>query len=494
MDLIYRNLRSRAISIAVVLVAATFVVPIGAAETESLKALRSMGKAFASIVEKASPAVVSVVCEKVGGRESSDRYGFRQNHRFFDEDFFERYFGAPRDRGRAPRTQRVQGTGFIISPDGYLLTNNHLVSDAKDGMIEVTLSNGKELKAKVIGTDPASDVAVAKIDRDEAFPFIKLADSDALEVGEWVLAIGNSFGLSHTVTFGIVSAKGRDRLDLGRDLSFQDFIQTDAAINPGNSGGPLLNLDGEAVGINTALAGPSGVSAGIGFAIPSNMAQGISDQLIATGTVRRGFLGIGMNPLTAELADSLDLDDTLGALVESVGKATPADRAGLKRYDVIVELNGKPIDSMQKLQSKVAMLAPQTKVKLTVIRDGRRKTLTAVLGERSERALARLGGRSSTLREMGLEVMNISPEIREALGEEDLQGVMIRRVTPESSAAEEGLHAGMVITKVNRTLVDSRKKLNELVEDAVDRGKETILFIVTDGSGERMVHLSLPKE
>ena len=201
-----------------------------------------------------------------------------------------------------------------------------------------------------------------------------------------------------------------------------------------------------------------------------------------------------MNPLTAELADSLDLDDTLGALVESVGKATPADRAGLKRYDVIVELNGKPIDSMQKLQSKVAMLAPQTKVKLTVIRDGRRKTLTAVLGERSERALARLGGRSSTLREMGLEVMNISPEIREALGEEDLQGVMIRRVTPESSAAEEGLHAGMVITKVNRTLVDSRKKLNELVEDAVDRGKETILFIVTDGSGERMVHLSLPKE
>ena len=201
-----------------------------------------------------------------------------------------------------------------------------------------------------------------------------------------------------------------------------------------------------------------------------------------------------MNLLTAELADSLDLDDTLGALVESVGKATPADKAGLKRYDVIVELNGKPIDSMQKLRSKVAMLAPQTKVKLTIIRDGRRKTLTAVLGERSERALARLGGRSGTLREMGLEVMNISPEIREALGEEDLQGVMIRMVTPQSSAAQEGLRAGTVITKVNRTPVDSRKKLNELVEDAVDRGKETILFIVTDGSGERMVHLRLPKE
>ncbi len=329
MDLIYRNLKSRAISIAVLLIAATFVVPAGAAETESFKALRAMGKAFASIAQNASPAVVNVVCEKERGRESSDRYGFRQDHPFFDEDFFERFFGAPRERRRAPRTQRARGTGFIISPDGYLLTNNHLVSDAKDGMIEVTLSNGKELKAKVIGTDPASDVAVAKIDRDEAFPFIKLADSDALEVGEWVLAIGNAFGLSHTVTFGIVSAKGRDGLALGRELNFQDFIQTDAAINPGNSGGPLLNLDGEAVGINTALAGPSGVSAGIGFAIPINMAQGISDQLIATGTVRRGFLGIMMNPLTEEVAKSLDLPDARGTLVVTVFEDTPAVRAGL---------------------------------------------------------------------------------------------------------------------------------------------------------------------
>ena len=494
MDLIYRNLKSRAISIAVLLIAATFVVPAGAAETESFKALRAMGKAFASIAQNASPAVVNVVCEKERGRESSDRYGFRQDHPFFDEDFFERFFGAPRERRRAPRTQRARGTGFIISPDGYLLTNNHLVSDAKDGMIEVTLSNGKELKAKVIGTDPASDVAVAKIDRDEAFPFIKLADSDALEVGEWVLAIGNSFGLSHTVTAGIVSAKGRDRLDLGRDLSFQDFIQTDAAINPGNSGGPLLNLDGEAVGINTALAGPSGVSAGIGFAIPSNMAQGISDQLIATGTVRRGFLGIQMGNLTNKRAEALKLKNTLGALVESVLEGTAAAKAGLEPDDVIVEVNGKPIDSNQKLLNNIAMLAPETSVRLTVMRNGRRKFMTAILGERSERALARMDDPNVILREMGLAVADITPDLRDALGEEDLQGVMIRRVAPQSSAAEEGLRAGTVITKVNRTPVDSRKKLNELVEDAVDRGKETILFIVTDGSGERMVHLRLPKE
>ncbi|MCH8217399.1 MAG: Do family serine endopeptidase [Planctomycetes bacterium] len=493
MDLIYRNLRSRAISIGVVLIAATFVVPTGAAETESFKALRAMGKAFASIAQKASPAVVNIVCEKERGRESSENFNLPQWYPF-DEDLFDMFRRGPRGRSPHFRRERARGTGFIISPDGYLLTNNHLVSDAKDGMIEVTLSNGKELKAKVIGTDPGSDVAVAKIDRDEAFPFIKLADSDALEVGEWVLAIGNSFGLSHTVTFGIVSAKGRHRLALGRDLDFQDFIQTDAAINPGNSGGPLLNLDGEAVGINTALAGPSGVSAGIGFAIPSNMAQGISDQLIATGTVRRGFLGIQMGNLTNKRAEALKLKNTLGALVESVLEGTAAAKAGLEPDDVIVEVNGRPIDSNQKLLNNIAMLAPETSVRLTVMRNGRRKFMTAILGERSERALARLGGRSGTLREMGLEVMNISPEIREALGEEDLQGVMIRMVTPQSSAAQEGLRAGTVITKVNRTPVDSRKKLNELVEDAVDRGKETILFIVTDGSGERMVHLRLPKE
>ncbi|MCH7917790.1 MAG: Do family serine endopeptidase [Planctomycetes bacterium] len=491
MDLIYRNLRSRAISIAVVLVAATFVVPIGAAETESLKALRSMGKAFASIVEKASPAVVSVVCEKVGGREGG-RFNMPYDHPFFDE--FERFWRSPRDRRRAPRTQRVQGTGFIISPDGYMLTNDHLVSDAKDGTIEVTLSNGKKLKAKVIGTDPGSDVAVAKIDRDEAFPFIRLADSDALRVGEFVLAIGNSFGLSHTVTFGIVSAKGRDRLGLGRDLNFQDFIQTDAAINPGNSGGPLLNLDGEAVGINTALAGPSGVSAGIGFAIPSNMAQGISDQLIATGTVRRGFLGIQMGNLTNKRAEALKLKNTLGALVESVLEGTAAAKAGLEPNDVIVEVNGRPIVSNQKLLNNIAMLAPETSVRLTVMRNGRRKSMTAILGERSERALARMDDPNVTLREMGLDVADITPDIRDALGEEDLQGVMIRMVAPQSSAAEKGLRAGTVITKVNRTPVDSTKKLIELVERALERGKKTILFIVTDDSGERMVHLKLPEK
>ena len=491
MDFIYRNLRSRAVPIAVVLLAFTFMVPTGAAETESVKALRSMGKAFASIAEKASPAVVSIVCEKESGRESRDGFSLPQG----PDDLFPWFRRSPRDRRQAPRTQSAQGTGFIITADGYVLTNNHLVSDAKDGMIEVTLSNGRELKAKVIGTDPGSDVAVAKIDSDEAFPFIKLADSDALDVGEFVLAIGNSFGLSHTVTFGIVSAKGRAGLALGRELNFQDFIQTDAAINPGNSGGPLLNLDGEAVGINTALAGPSGVSAGIGFAIPINMAQGISDQLIATGTVRRGFLGIRMGlPLTNDRAKALKLKNTLGVVVDSVVEGAAAAKAGLEPDDVIIEVNGRPTDSNQKLLNNIAMLAPDTSVRLTVMRNGRRKSMTAILGERTDRVLARMEDPNVILREMGLAVADITPELRDALGEEDLEGVMIRRVAPQSIAAEEGLRAGTVITKVNRTRVDSTKELIELVDRALERGRETILFIVTDDSGERMVHLKLPKD
>jgi serine protease Do len=491
MDLIYRNLRSRALPIGVILLAFTFSAPLGATENESIASAKSLGKAFASIVGKASPAVVSVVCEKEGRRESMGRYSIPEDHPFFEE--FERYFGSPRDRSRVPRTQRTQGSGFIISADGYMLTNNHVVGGAKNDTIEVTLASGKKLKAKVVGTDPGSDVAVAKIDRDEPFPFIKLANSDELEVGEWVVAIGNSFGLSHTVTAGIVSAKGRDSLDLGREFSFQNFIQTDAAINPGNSGGPLLNLDGEAVGMNTALAGPSGASAGIGFAIPINMAEGISEQLIATGTVKRGFLGIRMNPLSEEVASFLDLPDTRGALVFSVVDDTPADRAGLKRYDVIVELNGKPVDSMDNFRNRVAMIAPETKVELTFIRNGKRRTVSAVLGVLPDSRVAMERIENPTVAELGLKVGDVTPDIREALGDEDIQGVIIEEVAPDSDAADKRLRPGMVITEINRTRVQNRKEFHELIQDAIEQGKKVILLIVKDGSGERMVALKLPE-
>lgn len=470
-------------------------VPVYAEEAESIKALRSMGKAFASIAEKASPAVVSVVAYKVPERSSRNQ---PSQSPFFDDELFERFFGPrfriPRNPGGNQPTETASGSGFIISKEGYILTNNHVVSDAKDNKITVTLKDGRELEAKVIGTDPDSDVAVAKIESNETFAYIELADSDALEVGEWVVAIGNAFGLSHTVTAGIVSAKGRNSLYQLQDISFQDFIQTDAAINPGNSGGPLLNLDGKAVGMNTAILGPGGANAGIGFAIPINMAKSVSTQLIETGTVVRGFLGIEMNALTEDLAKSLELEDARGALVVAVGEGTPAEKAGLKRYDVIVELNGKIIDSMQRLQSEVAQLPPETRVKLVIIRNGRRKTLDVVLGERSDKALNKLQGISEILSDLGLEVMNLTPEMRERLQNEGLKGVLITQVQPGSEADRKGLRRYMLITEVNREPVSNVKELNESVQKAVDNNKETILLYVTDGSRDGMVSLKLPKK
>ncbi len=472
-------------------------MPVCAEDQASIKALRSMGKAFASIAEKASPAVVSVIAEKVAPQGSRSQ---QYQHPFFDDGLFERFFGpryrSPRGQGGGGQpTETASGSGFIITEDGYVLTNNHVVSNAKDDKITVTLKDGKELEAKVIGTDPDSDVAVAKIDSDETFAYIELADSDTLEVGEWVVAIGNAFGLSHTVTAGIVSAKGRNDLTQLRDISFQDFIQTDAAINPGNSGGPLLNLDGEAIGMNTAILGPGGANAGIGFAIPINMAKSISTQLIETGTVVRGFLGIEMNPLTEDLAKSLELDDARGALVIAVGEDTPAEKAGLKRYDVIVELNSRRIDSMDRLRSTVAQLPPNTKVKLVVIRDGRRKTLNVVLGERSDKALNKLQGISEILSDLGLTVMNPTADMRESLQDEGLKGgVLITQIQPGSEAAKKGLRRYMMITEVNRKPISNVKDLNQAVQEAVDKNKETILLYVTDGSRDGMVSLRLPKD
>ncbi|MFA5252513.1 MAG: trypsin-like peptidase domain-containing protein, partial [Phycisphaerae bacterium] len=287
--------RYYAISVSLILLLATFPRSTSAQDPNSIDTLRQMGKAFAKISEKASPAVVGIKANKTITQQMPD-WQFSDP---FDDDLFERFFGrpSPRQRQRSPQEpqtrkfqQLAQGSGFIVSSDGYILTNNHLVGEAEKVMVKQ--GNNQEVEAKVVGTDPDSDVAVIKIDGND-LPFLELADSDKLEVGEWVLAIGNPFGLSHTVTAGIVSAKGRSGFRLAE---YEDYIQTDAAINPGNSGGPLLNLDGKVVGINTAIISPGGRSywagnVGIGFAIPINMAKSIYEQLVQTGKVARGFLG-----------------------------------------------------------------------------------------------------------------------------------------------------------------------------------------------------------
>ena len=324
-----------------------FIVPLSAfAEDEnSVTTLRQIGKAFASIAEKTSPAVVGLEAQRPVTREYSPFRDSPFGEQFdpFEDDIFDFFFRRRSPRQRSPQRRYrelrpVQGSGFIISSDGYILTNNHMVEGAEK--IEVELADGRKFTAEVIGADRDSDVAVVKIDA-RSLPCLELGDSEALEVGEWVLAIGNPLGLSHTVTAGIVSAKGRSGFGLA---TLENFIQTDAAINFGNSGGPLINLDGKVIGINTAIYGSSG-NIGIGFAIPINMAKHAYEQLVESGTVERGFLGVMPNDLDPEMAEAFGLKDNKGVAISEVTEGSAADKAGLRHNDVILELDGKPVES-----------------------------------------------------------------------------------------------------------------------------------------------------
>lgn len=449
-----------------------------AQDTNSIAALRQMGKAFAGISEKASPAVVSIRAEKV----YSQPYYIMPDRPFGDEsdpfgdDFFDRFFRRQLPRGQQRQRNRevirpVQGSGFIISDDGYILTNNHLVGEAKK--VFVKMGEEAEIEAKVIGTDPDSDIAVIKIKK-ENLSFLELADSDTLEVGEWVLAIGNPFGLSHTVTAGIVSAKGRSNVGL---TTYEDFIQTDAAINPGNSGGPLINLDAKVVGINTAIVSRSGGNMGIGFAIPINMAKNIYKQLIEEGKVTRGYLGVYIQDLNPEMAESLGLKDTKGAIVPEIKEDSPADKAGLKSGDVIVKFDGKPVNSANELSRRVAAMKPGAKVEIVVLRDGKRKTLTAELEERlSQGEIAAEQKEPDLLERLGFSVQDLTDGLAERLGYEGLEGVLVTNVERGSAAERKGIEAGMLIMEVNQKKVKNTKEFNEEIQKA-KKGSNVLLLV-----------------
>jgi serine protease Do len=444
-----------------------------------------MGKAFASIAEKASPAVVGIRARQQVTQEYS-RSPFGGPHDDFD-DIFERFFGPSRPRQRSsPRKyyRPVQGSGFIVSADGYILTNNHVVEDAEK--IIVTLRDGVEFKAEIIGTDKQNEVAVIKIDS-ENLPVLELADSDKLEVGEWVIAIGNPFGLSHTVTQGIVSAKGRSGIGLA---GYEDYIQTDAAINPGNSGGPLINLHGEVVGINTAIIGPGG-NIGIGFAIPINMAKFSYTQLIEGGKVVRGALGIKIRDLDADLAESLGVKESKGVVIEEVNKDSAADKAGLERYDVIVELNGDKIEGANELRNKVAMLKPGTKAKIVVVRKGKRKTINAELGD-SAKELKAFATPAERLERLGLAVQNLSEDVARRYGYESLSGVIVTQVQPDSEAARKGIEAGMLILEVDQQPIKNTKHFDKAMDKAAEKGQA--LLLITDGRFSYLAVLKLTEE
>lgn len=448
-----------------------FTVPLSAfaADPDSIAALRQMGKAFSSIAEKASPAVVGLQAERTATQE---RQFYRESP--FGDDFFDFFFGPRSPRQRSPQRRNREpvtalGSGFIISPDGYMLTNNHMVEEADK--VTVELADSRKFTAEIIGTDPVSDIAVIKIDADN-LPYLELADSDTLEVGEWVLAIGNPLGFSHTVTAGIVSAKGRS-VGLAK---IENFIQTDAAINRGNSGGPLLNLEGKVVGMNTAIYGVTG-NIGIGFAIPVNMAKHAYKQLREGGSVERGFLGISFEDITPELAAALDLKtDTRGVVIKEVIPDSAAEKAGLQGYDVIIEFEGQPVEKSNDFLNRVAMLSPDTKVEVVVLRDGKRKTYTVKLGKRPPEDELTGTLPTDTIKELGFSVVNLTDDLADNLGYEGESGVVVREVESGSEAEKAGIVPGALIKEVNRKEVRNTKEFNEAIKQAMKKGQALLLI------------------
>lgn len=453
--------------------------PAVLAQDTALDKVREIGKAFAEVAKGASPAVVYIQVEKTV--TSSPEWGAPFP---FGDDFLRRFFGVPPGYQIPQQKRRVvgQGSGFIVSSDGYILTNNHVVGDAD--RVVVKLLDGREFKAKTIGTDPHTDIAVIKIDATD-LPVLPLGDSDKLEVGEWVLAIGNPFGLSHTLTAGIVSAKGRTSLGI---TDFEDFIQTDAAINPGNSGGPLINLAGQAIGINTAIFSQSGGYMGIGFAIPINLAKNIRDQLIAHGTVTRGYLGIVIQDLTPELAKTFGLKEAKGVLIAEVANGSPAEQAGLKQGDVIVELNGKPVESVGPFRNQVALIPPGTLVNLTLMRNGEHISVSVKIGKSPHKGRVAMSS-SDILQKLGFTVEDLTKDLAEQFGYQGETGVIVTQVLPGSVAQAAGIRPGTLIKEVNRRRVHNVQEFNKALALAAE--KETVLMLIKNGQGSRYVALSL---
>ncbi|QJA05935.1 DegQ family serine endoprotease [Thermosulfurimonas marina] len=456
--------------------------PPPAASEKDLAVAQALSRAFAAVVKRAAPAVVFIEVEKTVVRKEPHPFPFGPfPFDFFGDDFLRRFFP------QLPRKykQRGAGSGFIVTPDGYIYTNNHVVADA-DRVI-VKLADGRTFKGKVVGKDPQSDVAVLKIDG-QNLPTVPLGDSDKIQVGEWVIAIGNPFGLSHTVTVGVVSAKGRSGLGI---TDYEDFIQTDAAINPGNSGGPLLNLRGEVIGMNTAIFTRSGGYMGIGFAIPINIVKLVAEQLIKQGKVVRGWLGVVVQDLTPALAEEFGLKSTEGTLVAEVMKGSPADRAGLQRGDVIVEYEGKPVRNSSELRTYVGLTHPGTTVTMKVLRNGRPVTLKVTIGEypKREELSSAAPEIQKFLEALGFEVRELTPDLAQELGYSVRHGVIVAAVAPGSPAAMADLRPGLLIEEVNRRPVKTLEEFYRALEPSLKSGR--VLLLVRDQHFRRFVVLSV---
>jgi len=415
---------------------------------------------FRGVAKKAIPAVVSI---KVQSKKRPSAFGsdnqFEDPSDLFGNDDLWNLFGIPR---RDSRSQPFAGqaSGVIVNENGYILTNSHVVHGMDD--INVQLNDGREFPAKVLGDDTNSDLALIKINADH-LPYLTLGNSDDLEVGQWVAAIGNPFGLQATLTVGVISAKSRNNLDIAR---YEDFIQTDAAINRGNSGGPLVTLNGEIAGINTAIATTTAAGyVGIGFAIPSNMAKNFMDEILSDGKITRGFLGLALQSIDYNLAKAFGLKKVEGALVSNVTKNSAAERAGVQVEDIILAINGRPVESAASLRNAVYMMKPGTQVNLTVLRKDQQIQIPVTIGEFSEKTAVAIAP-ASQKNSLGIEVGNLSPEIAQQLGYTQDQGVVITRVNPSSVAALTGLKKGALILSVNRQKVTNVGEFNQALAQA----------------------------
>lgn len=445
------------LSICITLLACPFV-----GKTPNL--LEQSSTTFTHIADIAMPATVFIKSQikEHHGANPFDMYS---------DDFFKRFFG-PQFQQREQQPQLAGGSGFLISADGYIVTNHHVVKDAS--VITVILNDDREYTATVKGSDPRTDLALIKIE-EKNLPFLTFGDSDKLRVGEWVVATGNPFGLEATLTVGVVSAKGRQDVGIA---SYEDFIQTDAAINPGNSGGPLLNLNNEVIGVNTAIFSKNGGCMGIGLSIPSKMAEHVISQLMQDGNIKRAYLGVILQPVDKALCDALQLEKQEGVLISEVIKDSPAAKGGLENGDIILQYNDKPIKNVSKFRNEIAMMKPGSEMKLVALRNNKRQTLKVALGVQSD------GEAISTeaIQKIGLTLENMTPEMAGRLGySSEVEGVVITKVKPGSPAAVAGIQQSYLITGIafslnNQKRVRNTTDLEEALKDIGDR-KHIILIV-----------------
>ncbi len=446
---------------------------------------------FAELVETVKPAVVNI--SVTGTVTSTRRLPDFRNQSPELEEFFKRFFG---DQFEMPggdgtpyeRKTTAVGSGFIIDPEGLVVTNNHVIEDADE--IEVVFDDGTRVPARLRGTDGKTDLALLEIDGDTPFPYVVFGDSEQARVGDWVVAIGNPFGLGGTTTKGIISARGRDI----RSGPLDDFIQIDAPINRGNSGGPLFNMKGEVIGINSAIFSPNGGSVGIGFAIPSAMASNVVSQLQSTGSVERGYLGVQIQSVNDDIADSLGLDGARGALVTQVIEGSPAAAAGLEAGDVILRFDGKDIPRMRELPKIVALTETDKQVDVVVWRDEKELTIRVSVGGNSDGTAARPvnDSDSSEAGKLGLRLGLLDDDAREQFSiPEGSSGVLITEVEPDSPAAERSLARGELITKVGNSDVETPEEVQQAIRMAIDEGKKSVLMLVEREGRVRYVAIPL---